>query len=115
MRRYWIVAVLLLAGCQSTHQQLLDQGYPPAYADGFQDGCGSGRQAAGVMAGEFRKNVPRYLHERQYETGWDDGFRQCQAMRQSEDQQRYYDRHRDEREERWQQDKDRDAAKAYRR
>ncbi|MFJ4376427.1 hypothetical protein ACIP1T_27905 [Pseudomonas japonica] len=115
MRWYWVVAVLLLAGCQSTRQQLIEKGYPPAYADGFQDGCGSGRQAAGVMAGEFRKDVPRYLHNRQYETGWDDGFRQCQAMRQNQDQQNYYDRHWDEREERWQQEKDRDAARAYRR
>lgn len=115
MRRYAFVLLLLLAGCQSTHQQLLDQGYPPAYADGFQDGCGSGRQAAGVMAGEFRKDVPRYLHNRQYETGWDDGFRQCQAMRERQDQQNYYNRHWDEREEQWQQEKDRDAARAYRR
>lgn len=115
MRWYWVVAVLFLAGCQSTHQQLIEKGYPPAYADGFEDGCGSGRQAAGVMAGEFRKDIPRYLHNRQYETGWDDGFRQCQAMRRNQDQQNYYDRHWDEREERWQQEKDRDAARAYRR
>ncbi|MDR0281172.1 MAG: hypothetical protein LBJ37_25195 [Paucimonas sp.] len=115
MRWYWVVAVLFLAGCQSTHQQLIEKGYPPAYADGFQDGCGSGRQAAGVMAGEFRKDVPRYLHNRQYETGWDDGFRQCQAMRENQDQQNYYNRHWDEREERWQQEKDQGAARVYRR
>ncbi|MHA6197418.1 hypothetical protein ACX3YG_23965 [Pseudomonas wadenswilerensis] len=115
MRWSWVVAVLWLAGCQSTHQQLIEKGYPPAYADGFEDGCGSGRQAAGVMAGEFRKDVPRYLHNRQYETGWDDGFRQCQAMRENQDQQHYYDRHWDEREERWQQEKDQGAARAYRR
>lgn len=115
MRWYWVVAVLFLAGCQSTHQQLIEKGYPPAYADGFQDGCGSGRQAAGVMAGEFRKDVPRYLHNRQYETGWDDGFRQCQAMRENQDQQNYYNRHWDEREEQWQQEKDQGAARAYRR
>lgn len=115
MRWFGLVAVLFLAGCQSTHEQLIEKGYPPAYADGFQDGCGSGRQAAGVMAGEFRKDVPRYLHNRQYETGWDDGFRQCQAMRENQDQQNYYNRHWDEREERWQQEKDQGAARAYRR
>ena len=112
--RYWLFVFVLLAGCQSTHQQLIDQGYPPAYADGFQDGCGSGRQAGGSL-GEFRKDVPRYLHNRQYESGWDDGFRQCQAMQQNQDRQNYYNRHWDEREERWQQEKDRDAARAYRR
>ncbi len=65
--------------------------------------------------GEFRKDVPRYLHDRQYETGWDDGFRQCQAMQQSQDQDTYRSRHWDERDQQWQQEKDRDAARAYRR
>lgn len=115
MRRYWLCFLLLLAGCESTHQQLIDQGYPAPYADGFQDGCSSGRQAAGVMTGNFRKDVPRYLHNHQYESGWDDGFRQCQAMQQNQEQQNYYNRHWDEREEQWQQEKDRDAARAYRR
>ena len=71
--------------------------------------------ADGVMMGEFRKDVPRYLHDRQYETGWDDGFRQCQAMQQSQDQDTYRSRHWDERDQQWQQEKDRDAARAYRR
>ena len=116
MRRYWLVVALMgvLAGCQTTHEQLINQGYPPAYADGFQDGCSSGRQAAGVMAGDFRKDVPRYLHNRQYETGWDDGFRQCNAMKNGEDERQYRDRYWDERDREWQQEKDRDAARAYR-
>ncbi|WDY57337.1 hypothetical protein [Pseudomonas sp. PSKL.D1] len=107
--------VLLLAGCQTTHEQMLNQGYPPAYADGFQDGCSSGRQAAAMMAGDFRKNVPRYLQDRQYESGWDDGFRQCQAMQRSEEQREYHERFWDDRDREWQQEKDRDAARAYRR
>ena len=82
LRARMVVALLLpialLAGCQSTKDQLLAQGYPPAFANGFDDGCVSGRQAAGAV-GEFRKNVPVYLQDRQYATGWDDGFRQCQA------------------------------------
>lgn len=76
------LAVLLsgtvLTGCESTRERLLAQGYPAPYASGFEDGCGSGRQAAGAL-GEFRKNVPAYLDDRKYATGWDDGFRQCQA------------------------------------
>jgi hypothetical protein len=106
---------MILGGCASTHDQLIEQGYPAPYADGFQAGCSSGHQAAGVMMGEFRKDVPRYLHDRQYETGWDDGFRQCQAMQQSQDQDTYRSRHWDERDQQWQQEKDRDAARAYRR
>ncbi|MGV8783383.1 hypothetical protein ACV35H_32000, partial [Pseudomonas aeruginosa] len=41
-----LLTATLLGGCESTHQYLLAKGYPPAYADGFDDGCGSGRQAA---------------------------------------------------------------------
>jgi len=73
-----LVAVALLGGCQSTRERLLAQGYPAPFVSGFEDGCGSGRQAAGALA-EFRKNVPAYLADRYYATGWDDGFRQCQA------------------------------------
>jgi hypothetical protein len=72
------LSVAVLAGCESTRERLLAQGYPAPYASGFEDGCGSGRQAAGAL-GEFRKNVPVYLEDRKYATGWDDGFRQCQA------------------------------------
>ena len=66
MSLYWfgVCIALLVSGCETTHEQMLNHGYPPAYADGFQDGCSSGRQAAGLMVGGFSKNVPRYLHER---------------------------------------------------
>lgn len=73
-----LLSVAVLAGCESTRERLLAQGYPAPYASGFEDGCGSGRQAAGAL-GEFRKNVSVYLEDRKYATGWDDGFRQCQA------------------------------------
>lgn len=112
MWRYAVMlcAVVGLSGCQSTHQQLLAKGYPPAFADG----CSSGRQAAGVITGEFRKNVPRYLKDRPYAEGWEDGFRQCKAMRESQELRDYEENRRDDRERDWQQEKDRDAAKAYR-
>lgn len=113
-RWVWVGLVVLLVGCESTHEHMLAQGYPPAFADGFDDGCSSGRQAAGVISGEFRKNVPRYLKDPQYAEGWSDGFRQCQAMRENEDREHYQSRHWDERERAWQQEKDRDAARAYR-
>lgn len=72
------LSVAVLTGCESTRERMLAQGYPAPYASGFEDGCGSGRQAVGAL-GEFRKNVPVYLDDRKYATGWDDGFRQCQA------------------------------------
>ena len=52
-----LLTATLLGGCENTHQHLLAQGYPPAYADGFDDGCGSAA-AAGSISGEFRKDVP---------------------------------------------------------
>ncbi|MCK9800021.1 hypothetical protein BK634_23040 [Pseudomonas chlororaphis] len=111
----WLVVLfLVIGGCESTHEHLLAQGYPPAFADGFDDGCVSGRQAAGAITGEFRKNVPRYLKDAQYAEGWSDGFRQCQAMLENQDRTEYREHHWDERERAWQQEKDRDAARAYR-
>ena len=111
---FGLCVALSLSGCETTHEQMLEQGYPPAYADGFQDGCSSGHQAAGMMVGAFRKNVSRYLAERQYESGWDDGFRQCQAMQNSEEQRQYHERYWDQRDRDWQQEKDQGAARAYR-
>lgn len=102
--------LLLLSGCQTTHEDLIAKGYPPAFADGFDDGCVSGRQAAGSISGEFRKNVPRYLKDKQYAEGWTDGFRQCQAMLENKDRNEHWD----ERERAWQQQKDQGAARAYR-
>ncbi|MBC3365033.1 hypothetical protein [Pseudomonas sp. SWRI154] len=109
-----LAVTLLISGCETTHQDLIARGYPPAFADGYDDGCSSGRQAAGVITGQFRKDVPRYLKDAQYAEGWGDGFRQCQAMRESEERDAYRERHWDERERAWRQEKDRDAARAYR-
>lgn len=106
--------LLLVGGCQSTHEDLIAKGYPPAFADGFDDGCISGRQAAGSISGEFRKNVPRYLKDKQYSEGWTDGFRQCQAMLENKGRDDYRNSHFDERERAWQQQKDQDAGHAYR-
>jgi uncharacterized protein YceK len=78
-----LMIFMVLSGCQSTGERLLAQGYPIPYAGGFEDGCASGRQAAGALA-EFRKNVRLYLADHQYATGWDDGFRQCQASTSSD-------------------------------
>ncbi|RMQ41288.1 putative Lipoprotein [Pseudomonas cichorii] len=107
----WLVVVL--TGCQSTHDQLVAEGYPPAFADGFQDGCGSGKEAAGAFTGLFKKDVPRYLKDKLYAEGWNDGFRQCQAMADRRDRldpgQVWNDRDRD-----WEREKTRSAAKAYR-
>ena len=112
--RTLLVTLIALTGCQSTHETLLANGYPPAYADGFDAGCSSGRQAAGVISGEFKKDVPRYLKDPTYAQGWEDGFRQCKSLRESEELNDYQERHRDQRERDWQHEKDQDAGRAYR-
>lgn len=108
-----VVGVLAIAGCQSAHEQLVQQGYPPAFADGYQDGCGSGRSAAGSITGTFSKNVQRYLSEKLYSSGWDDGFRQCQATLLSQDQQSLHDKVVNDRERDWQRDVDNGRARAF--
>ncbi len=113
MNMRWVVLcwVLVLAGCQSTHEQLIAEGYPPAFADGFQDGCGSGREAAGAN-GLYKKDVPRYLKDKLYAQGWEDGFRQCQGEALNRDRPDagsiYNDRDRH-----WEQQKTQDAGRAY--
>lgn len=115
MKRHWVVmgCLLAVAGCQSTHEQLVAKGYPPNFADGYQDGCGSGRQAAGAISGQFKKDVPRYLSDKVYAQGWTDGFRQCQAELEARDR-LPADSIWNDRDRAWDQQKTQDMGKAYR-
>lgn len=74
-----LLAAFSLSGCQSAPDLSTGDDYPPEYAEGFRAGCASGRQAAGALA-QFRKDVPRYMSQPLYAEGWNDGYRQCQAM-----------------------------------
>jgi hypothetical protein len=58
---------------------MVKQGYPLAYADGFDDGCHSGKKAGGSMFDQFKKDVTRFQQDSQYAQGWSDGFRQCET------------------------------------
>lgn len=113
MSRYaTLFVILLLGGCQSTREQLLAQGYPPAFADGFQDGCSSGREAVGAGSVGFRKAVDRYLDDRLYASGWDDGFEQCKQQALSAERQRYENERYDDADDDWQRSKDRALGQA---
>lgn len=105
------LASALLAGCQSTREQMTAQGYPAPFIDGFEAGCSSGRQAAGALE-HFRKDVPRYLHQHEYAQGWDDGFRQCQEALESAIELEWRDHDRGDRE--WRGHVDQAMAKAMR-
>lgn len=77
----WLVSIaaMTLAGCVSTQEAMIKQGYPPAYAQGFDDGCHSGRKAGGSLFDQFKKDVPRFERDKEYALGWSDAFRQCET------------------------------------
>ncbi|MFF7706107.1 hypothetical protein [Pseudomonas sp. NPDC007930] len=115
MKRYGCVLALMaaLAGCQTAHDQMVQQGYPPAFADGYHDGCSSGRAAAASFSGNYSKDVNRYMGDKLYSGGWDDGFRQCQAQAVSRDQQEVHDRVLNDRDRDWETQKTRMTYRAY--
>lgn len=104
-----LLLVPLLSACQSTRDYMLAQGYSAAFATGYEDGCVSGNSAAKAL-GAFRKNVPVYLQDTQYATGWDDGFRQCQASANAEIERKLQPDSDEDRE--WRRQVDQDMAKA---
>ncbi|MCC4832166.1 hypothetical protein LMH66_05930 [Shewanella sp. 10N.7] len=77
------LSLLIITACQSTRDSMVEQGYPLAYADGFQDGCDSGNKAGGSLFDQFKKDVTRFNSETDYAQGWSDGFRQCETEQES--------------------------------
>jgi hypothetical protein len=74
-----ISITVVFSGCASQKENMIKQGYPLAYADGFDDGCHSGKKAGGSMFDQFKKDVRRFEKDSQYTQGWSDGFRQCET------------------------------------
>ncbi len=73
-------AGVLLTGCGGTEgQRLMQEGASPAYARGYDDGCSSGKKAAGDMFAQFHKNVREYQENSDYRQGWDDGHEECRS------------------------------------
>jgi hypothetical protein len=68
----------LFTGCASQAEIMVQQGYPLAYAQGFDDGCHSGKKAGGSLFDQFKKDVNRFGNHNKYTQGWSDGFRQCE-------------------------------------
>ncbi len=74
-----VTVTLMLSGCATTQQTMVEQGFPAGYAQGFDDGCHSGRKAGGSLFDQFRKDVRRFESDRDYASGWSDAFRQCES------------------------------------
>lgn len=91
-RRIALLSALLsaLTACASYHDQLIAQGYPPAYADGFSDGCQTGKQAVNGI-GYVHKDLHRFAAEKPYQQGWDAGYAQCVQVAQRDEQERFHE------------------------
>ena len=73
----------VLSACMSTSEQMKADGYPAAYADGFEDGCHSGNKAGGSYFDQFKKDVKRFNSDKEYAQGWSDSFRQCETQQEA--------------------------------
>ncbi len=82
-----LIGAVTLGACASERDLLLEQGYPVAYADGFEEGCHSGKKAGGALFEEFKKDVNRFEADSKYAQGWSDGFRQCESEQEALDRQ----------------------------
>jgi hypothetical protein len=72
-----LALVVQLSGC-ATPGGTSDAGNrTPAYADGYKDGCASGRVSQGSMFDFERRNTSRFDSDKQYAQGWTDAFQKC--------------------------------------
>lgn len=76
-------AVIYLTGCSSQQEIMIKQGYPPAYAKGYENGCSSGNNAAGSILDHYKKDIQSYKQNSNYRQGWNDGYKQCKAKQDS--------------------------------
>lgn len=76
------LAALILTGCgvfktdgylAGKREDLIVQGKPPSYIDGFMDGCTSGMRMAGDTKFRYMKDNTRADRDALYAKGWDDG------------------------------------------
>ena len=82
-----LFGLISLSGCVSQKESMIKQNYPLAYADGYDDGCHSGKNAAGSWFDQFKKDVRRFEKDAQYAQGWSDGYRQCETAEEAQERQ----------------------------
>ena len=85
MTRVQYIAVLLLAifvnACttapaQTDQSEVNLSGYPPAFRDGYPDGCETARRALGTT-----RDDSRFESDSMYAAGWRDGFDICSGKK----------------------------------
>ena len=80
-----LTALLTLTGClfdpntylAERHSSILMQGNSVHYANGYVDGCATGRNEAGDSYFHFQKNNHLVSKSRDYASGWADGRKSC--------------------------------------
>lgn len=77
-----LCALGILSGCSTVNTNryltykrefLVQQGNPPAYVEGYVEGCSSGLRMAGDKNFKYRKDVERSERDALYARGWNDG------------------------------------------
>lgn len=68
-----------ITACSTQSERLIEQGATPAYAEGYADGCESGRLAGGDIFAEMKKAEGRYVNGGEYAEAWDEAFERCRA------------------------------------
>lgn len=74
-----------LSSCATPPNPLMGTGHTPAYADGFNDGCQSGRASQDPVAGFYTQNTKRFETDPQYAQGWRAGYQKCGYAQMEED------------------------------
>lgn len=75
MNKLIVFALLTLAGCVTRSEPAPSvnlSGYPPAFREGYTDGCHSAR-------GRTKRDEARYKSDGQYALGWRDGNDLCRG------------------------------------
>ena len=83
----FLLNTLILSSCVTTSDTMKKEGYPAAYADGFEDGCHSGKKAGGSYFDQFKKDINRFNTDKEYAQGWSDSYRQCETEQEALDRQ----------------------------
>jgi len=74
-----------LSVCATPPNPLIASGHTPAYADGFNDGCQSGKASQKPVAGFYTRDTKRFDSDKQYEQGWTAGYWKCSYVQMEED------------------------------
>ena len=78
-----LITALALSACNGTKDRLVAQGFSPTYAEGYDEGCSSGKAAGGGLFDSPSKDEDRYAGESDYAQGWDAGFIKCRSTMQT--------------------------------